>query len=422
MTSTAGPSYSPRPSTDIQLRITHELREFVLIALWVGVTFVQFPGDELLLYPLALYFAYSIFRDRMRLIPFFLKGWPLFLFPLWCLLSVIWAVEPVATLKHAIYLMLTIMICFLVALHLPPRRIILAVLLATGIIGVLSFVVGIATGNVRIGIFLQKNSMGINMVVLWTVASAVFLDRRCSVWVRSIALALAALAFYLVIASQSATAMLLALATGSINFFGALLLRGHFLRPQRLAAAFAILAVVTSTAAVVLPTYQDDPVEQVLGAFNKDTTLTGRTGLWNYARNQIREEPYLGVGAGGFWRYNHSPLVRRIYEEYHKNPRDYFNFHNSYFEISVHQGLIGLGLAMIAMLWAAGWILRGAFVLGGLPHVMFFTQSLAVTVRTMTESDFLRPFVLFHMLFWIGALCALRAVRERDAKSSSMNP
>lgn len=410
MTITTDSQFASGAQNDLRITITPNTREFLLFSLWVGVTFVQFPGDELILYPLALYFAVAIFRDRVKLAPLFLRGWPLFLFPLWCFTSSLWAVAPIAVLKHATYLTLTMMICFLVASRLTPRQIILAVLLATGLIGFLNLMVMLGQGG-RTGIFAQKNTMGINMVVLWTISSAVFLDRRCARWIRAAAAVLALIAFYLVVASESATAVLLALATGSINFFGALLLRGHFLEPQRLAAAFAIIGTVSMAGALILPTYQDDPVARVLSAFNKDTTLTGRTVLWDYAEREVRDRPLLGLGAHGFWRYSESPLVRRIYEENHKKPGHHFNFHNSYFEIAVHQGLIGLGIAVFSMLWAAGWILRGAFVLGGLPHVFFMTQGLAVMVRTMTESDFYRPFVLFHMLFWIGALSTITALK-----------
>ncbi|WP_176473792.1 O-antigen ligase family protein [Actibacterium ureilyticum] len=412
MSSTSDIHIARRPDQDLRLTITPIMREFILFAMWVGVTFVQFPGDQLILYPLALYFAVAIFRDRVKLAPLFLRGWPLFLFPLWCFTSMLWAVDPAAVLKHAIYLTLTMMICFLVATRLTPRQIILAVLVATGFVGLINLYYLLATENTRIGLFPQKNPMGISMAILWTVSTAVLLDRRCLLRVRSAALFLAICAFFMVLRSQSATAMLLCLATGSLNFFGALLLRGHFLEPQRLAAAFALLGMVTMAGAMILPTYQENPVEQVLRAFNKDTTLTGRTVLWDYARQEIEDRPLLGVGAHGFWRYSESPLVRRIYEEYHKSPGNTFNFHNSYFEIAVHQGLVGLSLAVFSMLWAMGWILRGVFVLGGLPHVFFFTQSLAVMVRTFTESDFYRPFVLFHMLFWIGALCAITRLRS----------
>jgi len=55
-----------RSGTTLRLRLTPERRDFWAFTLWVLVTFIQFPGDELILYPLALYFTYSIWRDQTR--------------------------------------------------------------------------------------------------------------------------------------------------------------------------------------------------------------------------------------------------------------------------------------------------------------------------------------------------------------------
>ena len=68
-----------------------------------------------------------------------------------------------------------------------------------------------------------------------------------------------------------------------------------------------------------------DPVSQVLGAFGKDATLTGRTVLWNYATEEIARHPLLGVGHGGFWTPEDGlSVASRIYNEFHKVP--YANF------------------------------------------------------------------------------------------------
>jgi len=145
----------------------------------------------------------------------------------------------------------------------------------------------------------------------------------------------------------------------------------------------------------ILPTLQASPVEMILERFGKDSTLTGRTGLWNHAGEQIAKEPWLGVGHGGFWRYNSSPLVQMmIFEDYHKDPWQTFNFHNTYYEIAVHQGYIGLALVVIAIIWTQGLILRGVLRFATMPYIFFLAQSIAVIARTFTESDFAALIVL----------------------------
>ncbi len=70
-------------------------------------------------------------------------------------------------------------------------------------------------------------------------------------------------------------------------------------------------------------------------------------------------------------------------------------------------------------LWAQTIIVRGAFRFATMPFIFFLAQSAAVLARTFTESDFLRHFVLFHMLFWIGALIILK--EEIRARPLSQN-
>ncbi|WP_369926213.1 O-antigen ligase family protein [Leisingera sp. XS_AS12] len=377
------------------------------------MTFVQFSFDELLLYPLTLYFTWSAWKNQKQIIALLRKAWILLSFPLWCLISPLWAAEPFTAFKLALYVTLTMLICFQAATRLTPRQIMHAVLLATSIIVVLNLLNIYGPGGRATGIFAQKNTMGKNMVVAWVAASAVTLDPGTLRRYRWAAAAVALLAGYTTLLSGSATAVLLVIGTGLITMFGAAILQGGILRAGRMAALCLMLGASLGTLTLVLPYSRIDPVEKMLDTFGKDRTLTGRTGLWAYAEQQIAKEPLLGVGAGGFWRYRASPVVKRIYEEYYKGPRDVFNFHNSFYEIAVHQGMIGLGLAVLSALWALGQVLRGALALATMPQIYFLAQSLAAMMRTGTEADFFQPFTIFHMLFWIGALSALGVSRDR---------
>jgi exopolysaccharide production protein ExoQ len=404
----------PAPKRGFRLRVSAETRSFIVFSLWCGVTSVQFPHDELLLYPLALYYAWAVWRDQGKIAPLLARSWVLLLFPGWCLVSPLWAVNRVEALQQAIYLILTMMICFHVAATMSPRRIMHALLLATGMVGIINIGYAFTAGDIRTGIFAQKNYMGKYMVLLWAVASAVLLDRGSAWWIRMASCGLAGIAAVMVFLSDSATAQILALAAAATNLGGLIFLRGGLLRASRIVAFSFFLTGVAAAGATVLPVLRADPVEVLLNYFGKDETLTGRTELWTYAEDQIAKRPYLGVGAGGYWRYRASPTVQKIYEEFYKRPGDLFNFHSSYYEIAVHQGLIGVALAGVALAWGLYHITRGAFVLGGLPQIYFFTQTLVVLPRIVTEADFLKPFVLLHMILWIGALSAQRAVRARQ--------
>jgi len=403
----------------LTFRISSERVDFLIFALWCLVTFVQFRGDELVLYPLALYYAYSIWRYQRQIVPLLARAWVILLYPTWCLISVLWAVEPIEALKHAVYLFLTMLICFQVVSRLSPREILHAICLAAIIVGAINFAVAMSSGRTTSGIFTSKNSMGKNMVVLWIATFATFLDPGTRWHFRLVALGFAILAAVMAVLSNSATAVLLVLASALIIAAGAVILRGGLFRASRLATLCMVLAGMATLALAILPYQQVDPVNAILSQFGKDSTLTGRTLLWQYAEEQIRERPFLGVGAGGFWRYAESPLVQRIHFEFYKGPYDRFNFHNSFYEIAVHQGLIGVALASLGTLWAAVMIVRWAIREGTIPAIYFFAHGMVVLVRIATEADFLKPFVLFHMIFWIGALAAVKHAAERDGQSLS---
>ncbi len=399
------------PARGPVLRITAKHCDALAMTMWFLVTFIQFPGDELLLYPLALYFAVRAWQRRGEMAWLMARSLPILLLPLWSMISPLWSVEPMIAFKTSVYLMLTMVICYVIVLSLEPRQILYSVLAATGTVAVLNLLYGLGTGQMVPGLFPHKNMLGTNMVILWTVAVAITLDRGAPLRIRSIGLALAALSLFLIFESQSATALVLAAATGGGIIVAALVLLGIWLRPLRLAAICLALAALTALAAWVLADPLGDVIGSVLDALGKDRSLTGRTVLWSYAEDQIREQPLLGVGSGGFWRYEESPLVRKIHEDFYKGSRTTFNFHNSFYEIAVHQGLIGLGMTLLAMVWALGWTLRGALTLGTMPAIFFLCQSAAVTIRIFAEADFYKPFVLFHMLLWIGALAVMRQIR-----------
>jgi exopolysaccharide production protein ExoQ len=396
-----------------------ETRDFLAFSLWCGITFVQFPYDELLLYPLALYYAWAVWRDQVKILPLLTRGWILLLYPAWCVISPLWAVVPMAAVKHSVYLTLTMMICLQVSATIGPRRIVHAVLLATGAIAVINLLYSASIGDFSPGIFPHKNIMGVNMVVLWVVATLVMLDRGSAPWIRWAAVILAANAAVLISMSDSATAVLLMLGTGMVNASGAVFLQGGFFRASRISSLCFVLAGVATVGCFVLPNLQMNVVDAVLDAFGKDSTLTGRTELWGYAKDQIAERPLLGVGAGGFWRYYDSPLVQKIYQDFYRSPNAIFDFHNSHYQIAVHQGFIGLFLAWLALVWGLRQVIRGAFVLGKLPYIYFLSHSSIVAIRSMTEADFLKPFVLFHMILWIGALSVLRDFMSRTNQTVS---
>lgn len=398
------------------LVVRPHVSHFVVVTLWFAVTFTQFRFDELILYPLALFFGASFIKDFHLLQPLLRRGIVLFVFPVWCLLSVIWAVEPFIAFKSGAQLLLTVMICFYVAFHLTPKQVVLAVLIASSIFGVLSFVASFSQGVAARGVFQSKNVMGFAMLIMWIAALAVVFDSKYSLTLRASSALGAVLALHQITVAHSATATILMLLLGAIALTGLILLQGGTIfRADRISIVCLLLFVICALLSGVVATMELDPFGAILEAFGKNRTLTGRTRLWEIAEGEIATRPLLGAGQGGFWLpYDESATVRRIFAEYHKSRYATFSFHNSFYEIAVHQGLIGVGIALIPVVWATWQITKWVLVRGEMPALFFFGITVVTIARTYTESNLMNTFEQLTMLFWIGALFVIQKRSEPD--------
>jgi exopolysaccharide production protein ExoQ len=91
-------------------------------------------------------------------------------------------------------------------------------------------------------------------------------------------------------------------------------------------------------------------MDTVLRAFGKDSTLTGRTFIWDWGRRVMAEHPWTGVGANGFWRPEIG-IANQI--------TTYFSFeqfvkcsvHNSYIENGVQLGYPGYYYTYFLIAW-----------------------------------------------------------------------
>ncbi|MBB5721272.1 exopolysaccharide production protein ExoQ [Loktanella ponticola] len=395
------------PTVPIEHQASHAV-EKALVVLWFVVTFTVFKNDELILYALAFYFFYAFVRQRDETIPLLFKCWPLLLLPLWALVSSGFGVVPQVAMRTAVQMILTLQISILIVVWLRPREIILTVLAATGICGVLSVFITSYHDGAMTGIFAHKNMLGAKMLMLWTAALCVALDRWIRLWVRLVAAGMSILAFALILASHSATALVLALAiVGMISTFAFFAGRGRLTPVSR----FAFGLILFGIAGLTIPAIASEAgsfVDSALGSLGKSRTLTGRTDLWAYAEDVIRERPWIGHGAGGFWRYEESDLVREIFAEFHKNPNQHFSFHNSFYEITVHFGLIGLALTLFTLVWIYLGQFKQLLLRGGLPFVFFPTIAVVELIRSFVESSLMKPFQIANVLIFIGVILTVK--------------
>ena len=149
------------------------------------------------------------------------------------------------------------------------------------------------------------------------------------------------------------------------------------------------LAIALPVVAIALAVITD--VQGALDLFGKDTTLTGRTELWEYAAATIGDNVWYGYGYGAFWQV--SARAQGIYaaigwEAWHA--------HNGLLELGLNLGVIGIVLFLAGyftgLVRGTGALLSGAseegiWILGSLTFVL---------LSNLTESS-----VLEQNAYWI---------------------
>ena len=135
------------------------------------------------------------------------------------------------------------------------------------------------------------------------------------------------------------------------------------------------------------------------------TTLTGRTAIWQFAGQQLMDDPsrlLMGFGHDSFWTAGMTDAVSRM------TGFTISEAHNAYLEVTLNLGLVGALLFVTCLLGsAARWLAVGRTRLGRYPPDAAFAVALVALalVHGLVEST------MAHAQFWTLLLfvCALRA-------------
>lgn len=223
------------------------------------------------------------------------------------------------------------------------------------------------------GLFFEKNQLGGMMARAATVAAfLVLMDRKF----RSVWMGLLIVCTLLVVLSTSITAILgLVIGLGAIGIC-ALMKRG-------LATGLVTLWIggLAAGVGIFVLVLVPDIVFQSLG---RDMTLTGRTDIWITLIDYIQERPLLGYGYGAFWADGSDPgnWVRETLQW------DAPTAHNSWIEVTLAMGFVGLGLLLAdfvitvarALLSSVNtWV--GVFALAFLAQFFLFSLSESASLQ-----------------------------------------
>lgn len=304
----------------------------------------QFSTFTLLSWP-AIYLIFVAFLlHRPQLVQRGIVAAPwIVAFPAVAALSTLWSVAPSETVGEAFRLAMTVAIGAYLGVRLTPvaiARLVTAVLGLSVGLSVLLHIAGadfatMVNGSAR-GLFYHKNTFGNAAVVLIAASAALAIGRPRD----PLALAGLTIGFAALTCADSATATV----TASLVLVGSavLVLRA---RPLLLGLWVGLAIAAAMLVLGVILVADVAPITLLFEALDRDPTLTGRAYLWEIALIQIAERPLLGTGYAAFWvaavDWRTLLILDLLGQVGH--------FHNTFLEIGVELGALGLAAAALTL-------------------------------------------------------------------------
>jgi exopolysaccharide production protein ExoQ len=326
----------------------------------------------------AISFFLLILRWK-KVIPLIIKGWPICLFTALIIFSNLWSYTPSATFNSTLLFTGTTFFAYYLASRYSLKEQLQLLGWVFFVIITMSFLfivalpqygimAGIHAGAWR-GIYMHKNGFGpfmsISAIVFFILAQTAQknLQRAWIFWT------FCGISVLFMALSKSSSAVVNLVIMGTcVLFLPILRLNFELMIP--------VLAGISSIT-VVLYTLVLSNSEVVFDLLGKDSTLTGRTELWTFVIDKIRESPWLGYGYGGFWRGYDGPSgyvwLSQDFQAAHP--------HSGYLQLLLDVGLVGfLGYILIFFI--------------GLQRALFY-------IKRMKTADGLWPAVFF--IFILGS-------------------
>ncbi|UCI07735.1 O-antigen ligase family protein [Mesorhizobium sp. B1-1-8] len=154
----------------------------------------------------------------------------------------------------------------------------------------------------------------------------------------------------------------------------------------------------------------------VLGLFGKDSTLTGRTYLWEQGWQAAQQYPLLGYGYAAYWVQGFAD-AERLWAEFYITTRTGFHFHNTYVETLVELGFVGVTiLALIILRAFYGHVSKVVFGDWSADSVVLAGAIGLMLIRSFFEVEMLGPyftasFIVYYGLFKLKSAPVVRRRR-----------
>ncbi len=184
------------------------------------------------------------------------------------------------------------------------------------------------------GYFATKNPLGECAAAAFLLSFHETLQRG---WRRALGAIILFMAVLVVFLSHSKTAFALALVCPILAWL-TLLLR----KVTRLSPAI-IISVIPLCYALFSSLSHSSIMDRVSYILYGDSTLTGRTVIWDFAKSEIARSPLLGWGYQSFWLVPGSPAYTEAPGWVSRMP----NAHNGYYDRMLETGYVGLALLLV---------------------------------------------------------------------------
>jgi exopolysaccharide production protein ExoQ len=267
-------------------------------------------------------------------------NWLLLTLPAFAILSVAWSGYQSTTLKSAAEYLVTTIIAIIAASCIKPRTLLSALLISSAIVVAVSAGINIARST-NVGLFGSKNYFGLSVAVLLPTGWVVAIDRYQPRIFRLVGIAAMASAPALLMQSASTGALICSAAAVASSC--AILVLCRLTPIARFGALVLFLCLIGLLGILWLGA---GSFSDLLGAVGKDTTLTGRTSLWSAAVASIAAHPVLGVGYQAYWQIG-SWGAEELWDISYVTNKTGYHFHDTYLEIAVDLGLVGLSIFLV---------------------------------------------------------------------------
>jgi len=363
--------------------------------------------------------AYLMARRPASTIDALTRNWYILILPLYATASALWSPEPGISLRYGVQMLLSFIIGIVIAHRVSAYTFVAISFWASIPVILISILFGGARlDGIALGVFAAKNAYATAISMFALAALGVLFAREADRLTRLAALFGLLISPVLLISAQSSGAIVTMLLT--VGAFGVFVAAG-WLSAYRRRGYFTLVFGVFAVTGLLVLIFHQQLLAMILALFDKDTTITGRTELWEIGGNLISERPIFGLGFQSFWVQN-TPGAEELWAAFKIDARAGFHFHNTYISIGVELGMIGIALTAILLFSSLArsvqWAVKEPF--GTAAYFVGF--GVLIAARSVVEVDVFYQFstssitVICGLIYANQALAAHRATRPHAAK------